>query len=185
MKSAGYRFFKPHATSGSCFAVIEKRDVVRLYFYMGVVLKGFLSSELRILSPHFAKPNGAKIFRRLFSFQRLYRSIYFLLKHRAVFVFVFLSMPEFGVRNFSIILYSVLLLGINDTFFFNLRRLLPLKLAVLLLTLYTAIHFVVSTAVLSQQMAKCAPHTARRTRCVQRVGRAPQAHRCQNTNPCE
>jgi hypothetical protein len=71
-KSAGYRFLKQHATPVSYFVVIAKRAVVHLSFYMGVVLKGFLPSELRILTPYFEKPNGPRIFRRPFSFQPLY-----------------------------------------------------------------------------------------------------------------
>ena len=81
---------------------------------MGVVLKGLLASELRILKSHFVTPTRVKIFRGLLSFQRLNLSIYLLLKHRAV-VFFLLSSTELVVRNFSIILYNVMLLGTADT----------------------------------------------------------------------
>jgi hypothetical protein len=77
---------------------------------------------------------GLKIFRELLSFQRLNLSIHLLLKHRAV-VFFLLSSTELVARSFPTILYNVLLLGTADTalfFFFNSRRLLPLKLAAVL-----------------------------------------------------
>jgi len=73
---------------------------------MGVVLKGLLASELRILTPHFAKTTDANIFRRRLSFQRLSFSL-FSVKTQPCSIF-FLSSTELVVQNFSIILYNVL-----------------------------------------------------------------------------